>query len=233
MNESAPRWRSPSRFRKFRLLIVGGAAVAVVAAGVWALFFSTWFRVDEVRVSGVAVLSVDEVLAAAAVPPGRPLIRLDSATIAERVAALPPVDEVSVSRQWPHTVVIDVVERKPALAVPSTGGFAIYDPAGVPYQEVIAAPDGVPRLATDQPDDLAVDSVLAVLADLPASVRERLVTVRAETADSIELDLTDGVVVVWGSAEQNDRKAEVLAALMKQPGRVYIVSAPDAPAIRP
>jgi cell division protein FtsQ len=72
-----------------------------------------------------------------------------------------------------------------------------------------------------------------MLAALPETVRARLATVRAESADSIELDLTDGVVVVWGSAEQNDRKAEVLVALMKQPGRVYIVSAPEAPAIRP
>ena len=75
--------------------------------------------------------------------------------------------------------------------------------------------------------------VLAVLDELPATVRDRMATVRAETPDSIELDLADGVVIVWGSAEQSPRKAQVLLALMKQPGRVYIVSAPDAPAIRP
>ena len=75
--------------------------------------------------------------------------------------------------------------------------------------------------------------MLDVLAELPAPLLERLATVRAETPDSIELDLADGIVVVWGSAEQSARKAQVLVALMKQPGRVYIVSAPDAPAIRP
>ena len=75
--------------------------------------------------------------------------------------------------------------------------------------------------------------MIDVLAALPDPLLARLATVRAETPDSIELDLTDGIVVVWGSAEQSARKAEVLIALMKQPGRVYIVSAPDVPAIRP
>ena len=231
MSKHLLRREAAARAARVRVLVVAGGVV-LVAASVWALFFSSWFRVDDVQVRGESVLSAEEVLAAAAIRSGTPLIRLDSDGVTNRVAALPPVDVVSVTRQWPHTVVITVVERQPALSVPSDQGFAIYDHEGVAYVEVIAPPDGVPRLATDDPDDLAVQSVLDVLAELPGPLLSRLATVRAETPDAIELELADGIVVVWGSAEQSPRKAEVLTALMKQPARVYIVSAPDAPAIR-
>lgn len=228
----ALRDRASTRSFRLRALLVAGAVVVLVVAAVWALFFSSWFTVDDVEVRGVSVLSADDVLAAAAIRSGTPLVRLDGERVTDRIAALAPVDEVSVARHWPHTVVITVVERQPALAVPSDQGFTIYDHEGVAYLETIAPPDGVPRLATEDADDLAVQGVLTVLGDLPDPVATRLVTVRAETPDSIELDLTGDVVVVWGSAEEGARKADVLVALMKQPGRVYIVSAPDAPAIR-
>jgi cell division protein FtsQ len=232
MSLQALRRRTRGRSFRLRLGLIVAGVVALVVAGVWALFFSSWFAVTDVEVQGVSVLSTDDVLSAAAVRSGAPLIRLDGDVVSERVAALAPVDQVSVSRRWPHTVVISVVEREPVLAVPSDQGFALYDHEGVSYLEVIAVPDGVPTLTTEDPDDLAVQGVIETLGALPDALRTRLVTVRAETPDSIELDLTDGVVVVWGSADQSPRKAQVVVALMKQPGRVYIVSAPDAPAIR-
>jgi cell division protein FtsQ len=229
---SAPtlRRRLPARSYRLRLLLIAAGVILLVAGVTWALFFSSWFTVEKVEVTGVSVLSSDDVLGAAAIRSGAPLVRLDGVT--ERVAALLPVDDVTVARHWPHTVVITVVERKPVLAVPSDQGFAVYDHEGVKYLDAVAAPDGVPKLTTEDPDDLVVQGVIEMLGALPDAVRARLVSVRAETLDSIELDLTGDVVVVWGSADQSARKAQVLVALMKQPGRVYIVSAPDAPAIR-
>lgn len=224
-----------ARSSRRRLLLVAGSAVVLVVTAVWALFFSSWFTVTAVRVEGVTVLSAGDVLRVAAVRDGIPLIRFDGDGAEERVGALPPVEEVSVSRRWPHTVVITVVERQPALAVPSAAGFSIYDGAGVAYTEVVAAPAGVPQLnsgGSDPVESALVEDVLSVLDALPGPLLDRLVTVRAETADSIELDLADGVVVVWGSADQTPRKVEVLTALMQRPGRVYIVSAPEVPAIR-
>jgi cell division protein FtsQ len=214
------RRRVGSRSPRSRLALLVVGLVILIVAAVWALYFSSWLKVDDVNVTGLSVLSKDDVLAVAAVRTGVPLVRLDGDAVADRVAALKPVEDVSVSRSWPHTV------------VPTDDGFAILDHEGVAYQDVPAPPDGVPTLATDDADELAITGVLEMLAELPDALRARLVTIRAETADSIELDLTDGVTVVWGSAEQSARKADVLVALMKQPGSVYIVSAPDAPAIR-
>lgn len=218
-----------------RLLLVGALLLALVGAGVWALYFSSWLTVDEVSVEGTTTLSVEEVLAAADVAIGDPLVRVDTSSIAERVEGLGPVDTVDLRRAWPDTLVITVAEREPVLVVSAADGLGVYDPAGVEFLNPPTAPAGVPvlRAADSEPTPAVLAAVISVVSDLPAGLRDRLAEVVAPTPDSIQLNLSDGIVVEWGSATDNLRKVEVLAELMKQPGRVYIVSAPGVPAIRP
>ena len=210
--------------------------MALVGAGVWALYFSSWLTVDDVTVEGTTTLSTQEVLAAADVALGEPLVRVDTSSVAERVGALGPVGTVELRRAWPDTLVITVAEREPVLVVVSSAdGLGLYDPSGVEFSNPPAAPSGVPVLRTvdNEPTPAVLDAVISVVGDLPAGLRDRLAEVVAPTPDSIQLHLSDGIVVEWGSATDNVRKVEVLAELMKQPGRVYIVSAPGVPAIRP
>ena len=61
----------------------------------------------------------------------------------------------------------------------------------------------------------------------------------ASSADDVRLTLTDGRLVVWGTAEQADRKARVLRALLDQidagtlePAQTLDVSTPDAVVLR-
>lgn len=218
-----------------RLLLVGSLLVMLVGAAVWALYFSSWLVVDKVTVEGTTTLSADEVLAAADVAIGDPLVRIDTSGITERVGELGPVDSVALRRDWPDTLVLTVEEREPVLAVSSVDGFGVFDPSGVEFLNPPAAPEGVPvlRAVDGDPTPAVLDAVIRVVDDLPAGLSDRLAEVVAPTPDAIQLRLSDGIVVEWGSATENLRKVDVLAELMKQPGRVYIVSAPGVPAIRP
>jgi cell division protein FtsQ len=49
---------------------------------------------------------------------------------------------------------------------------------------------------------------------------------------SITLTLGDGRVVIWGTTDRTEEKAEKLAALLTQPGRTYDVSSPDLPTVK-
>ena len=49
------------------------------------------------------------------------------------------------------------------------------------------------------------------------------------SVDEIELVLANGRRVVWGSAEDSEAKAEVLAVLLKRPGNQIDVSVPGRP----
>jgi len=61
---------------------------------------------------------------------------------------------------------------------------------------------------------------------------ERITLLQASAVDQIQVQLSDGDTVVWGSAEQSQLKAQVLSVLLSQEASVYDVSAPHAPTTR-
>jgi cell division protein FtsQ len=77
--------------------------------------------------------------------------------------------------------------------------------------------------------DVTIRSVVTASAALPVALRSEVRSISATSPDSITLNLTSGVKVVWGSADDSGRKAEVLTVLMHRKAQVYDVSAPDLP----
>lgn len=220
--------------RRRRLRWAGG--VCVVAGLVLLVVLvrrSELLRVANVEVSGERRLTAAEVLAAAGVVEGSEMVTLDLAAVRRRLAALPEVQRAHVRRDWPRTIRIRIVERRPVAAVVEGRSFVLVDSAGVRITTVAAAPKGlaVVRLGPRAAPELVGDA-LRVMAALPADLRGRVASVQIASADGIELRTTDGDTVVWGSADQSERKAAVLAVLLRRPGSRYDVSAPDAPAYR-
>ena len=72
---------------------------------------------------------------------------------------------------------------------------------------------------------MVVSAVVPVLGD-------RITLLQASVVDRIEIQLSDGDTVVWGSAEQSQVKAQVLSVLLSQNATVYNVSAPHTPTTR-
>ena len=54
----------------------------------------------------------------------------------------------------------------------------------------------------------------------------------APSVASITPTLNDGRIVVWGTTDRTDEKADKLAALLTRPGHVYDVSSPDLPTVK-
>ncbi|MFF3456179.1 cell division protein FtsQ/DivIB [Streptomyces sp. NPDC002730] len=232
------RLRIPGR----RFLLIVAASVLFVAAGIWVLYGSDWLRVERVTTTGTEVLTPEEVLAAAAVPVGAPLISVDTDAIETRLRhKLPRIDSVDVVRSWPDGIGLNVTERKPILLIEKGAKFIEVDAKGVRFATVDKAPKAVPRLelTVEQSPSLrrfGTDRLLAeavrVRGELPGEVAAdtRVVTVRSY--DYISLELSRDRTVVWGSAEEGEAKARALTALMKaEPkARHFDVSAPTAPA---
>ena len=227
----AHRRRQQLRRRILRVA-VALVAVAVVAGGVWVIFFSQAFAATTVSVTGTSVLTADQVTAAAQVPLGTPLARLDTAAIAARVKLLKPVADVTVTRVVPNKVKIAVTERTAVYAVSSGSGFDLVDASGVPYTAVSAVPQGL-IVATINGDDARLRrDVATVVTALPQTLRDRAVLISADVADSIVIELTGGAEVIWGSAENSAQKSQVIAALLSVKARVYDVSSPSHPTTR-
>ena len=79
----------------------------------------------------------------------------------------------------------------------------------------------------------ALKEAAEVIAALPQELSLQVDHVEVETVDQISLVLKDGRTVVWGSAEESDTKAEVLATLLATvQADLYDVSVPSKPTTR-
>ncbi|WP_433208781.1 cell division protein FtsQ/DivIB [Dactylosporangium sp. CS-047395] len=209
------------------LIALGLAALLGGAAAI--VYLTPALGVEHVEVAGVSVLDPAAVRAAAAVPAGTPLPRLDPPAIERRVmAALKPARTVSVQTRYPHTLTIAVRERTAVAVVPKVGGFTLLDAEGVAFLPVDAAPPGLPtvRVAQPEPGDETTESALTVLAALSPAVRVQMVALVAESPTRLRLELTGDRTVIWGDATQNAAKVRVLERATIEPGRTLDVSAP-------
>jgi cell division protein FtsQ len=222
----AERWAR--RRHALRLAGIGAAALAPIALLAWVLLMSPLLAVRTVVVSGTTRLSPQQVRAAADVVRGTPLARVDAAAVVRRVESLRAVAEVRVTRAWPSTLKLQVIERKPVVGVVTKTGVTLVDADGVPFAAAPALPVGVVRLqvARPGPKDPTTRAALEVLAVLPQPIRARVRIVRAASPASVTLVLRDGRRVIWGGVDDTALKAQAAEALLKMPGSIYDVSRP-------
>jgi cell division protein FtsQ len=193
-------------------------------------------------VDGAGARLSAQIREAAAVVTGTPLLRVDVDAAEARVAQLPAVASVDVSRGWPGSVVITVAERIPVAVVEHDGRRTLLDAEGVLFDTITGEPpEGVLPIAVPEPGpgDPATATVLAALAALPEEVRDRVALLSATSGEDATLTLLDGTTVVWGSGSQARSKASVLTALLEQlddgtlePAGTIDVSTPDAVVLR-
>lgn len=221
----SPGGRWPNR----RLAAVAAAVVATIVLLVWTVAFSPVLGVRQVRVVGASGAAADQVRAAAHVPGGRPLVRLDTAAITARVARVPAVASAHVDTSFPSTVTITVTLRVAVGFLRVDGGYRLMDRTGTQFQTIAAEPRGLPVLAlpTGALAREAGAAVATVAAALPAAVRVKVASIQAFDPSAITVVLRDDRVIHWGSAERSADKASVLPALLTRPGRVFDVSNPD------
>jgi cell division protein FtsQ len=226
--ERAREQRQARRRQLLRRLGWGAAGVAPFVLVGWLLLASPWLVVHRVVVKGESRLTQAQVLAAVDVRVGTPLARVDTAAVAARVRRLGPVAAVSVSRGWPDTLEVAVVERQPVVAVLVGTTWELYDGGGVRLGTAAAQPAGVPRLLVTAPGpkDPSTQAALTVLQRLPRALRVLIASVRAASPEQVTLVLTDRRVVVWGGTSDAAAKAAALVPLLKLPGHVYDVSSP-------
>ena len=240
-----PRARAVRRSRLLRHLLLTSLAVVPLLVLAWLLLSSPLLRLDRVEVSGTSRTDRAQVVEAAAARIGTPLARVDTAAVRARVSALAPVQDVEVIRSWPSTLRVVVHERQPVAALrQGSDSWRLVDATGTAFATVAALPDGLVRLqsadatstpfarATGATAGPATRAALDVLTALPEALHARVSSVSAATPASVTLQLTSGRTVVWGTAGQTVRKAAVVEALLRRPGRTLDVTSPNVVVVR-
>ena len=176
----ARKRRKPARLRLALLAVLALAA----AFGLYRFLAGPHFAVRRFEVAGNARVRTEEVLAGLSAWEGRNLVGLELAPLASRLAALPWVESVTLTKRFPDGLAVRVTERK-AVALHRDGGrfwwvgesgilIAPYDPRRDRAEYVIlsgdrrALPEAVgllEDLRVGQPEYFASLSEIASLPD--------------------------------------------------------------------
>lgn len=227
--------------RRLRRLVVLALVMSTVLGGL-GVTRSPLLDVDRIAVAGGARTPAADVVGASGIANRQPMVEVDVEGAERRVEALPWIADAEVVRRWPGQVRIDVTERTAVAQVATTDGrWVLIDVDGRLLERVPAPVAGLVRftkpVSGDPGDDLG--RRLAASRTVAAAIEEPLdqrISDVGEAAGSVELRLTDGGRVLFGSAEQLPEKLRALEELIGTGPRwcpVWDVRVPSAPVLTP
>lgn len=201
----------------------------LAAVAYWLVYHSQYFVATEIKVQGNSRVPTEQISTVAALALNQPLIKMPDQDIETVIATIAEVKSVSVERGWPHTVLVNIVERQPIAVANDGATLVLVDDAGVAASGPIpAAPEGMLTVA-GAPSTTAMQAAVSVIAILP---KEWKVTgVSAPTQDSVTVHLKGDVNVTFGAGTDLDQKVKVASALIANKYKAINVSSPDAPTV--
>ncbi|MEP6842954.1 MAG: FtsQ-type POTRA domain-containing protein [Pseudolysinimonas sp.] len=191
------------------VLAVGGLVAVAV--------FSPLLALRTITVDGTSRLSAPALQKAVGGQLGTPLALLDYGQITRDLAPYQLIRSYVTEVVPPGTLLIHVVERTPVGVIQTADGFKLVDPAGVAVESGKIRTPGYPliQLGKGSIDGPGFASMAQVLLALPPAVLKQVDSITAQTHDDVTLTLTDSNQrVVWGSSDDSDAKAQVLAELI-------------------
>lgn len=218
------------------LLFLGGAL------GLWYVSTSAEFSVRRVQVEGAQALDEREVMRLAGAE-GTPIWLVDTDSIAARLGESAYVEQARVSAELPDRLVIALKERRPEVRWRAGGVNYLVDADGrvlgadqtttLTNTLVIEDRSGRAIQPNDRvaPDALRLSQLIAVR--LPAEVGMTPTGIIWDLGTGVYVTTTDGRTVVFGEADQFDRKLAILGTLLKDgTGFTYLDLRPATPFYR-
>jgi len=191
------------------VLAVGGLVAVAV--------FSPLLALRTITVDGTSRLNAATLEKAVDAQLGTPLALLDYGRITRDLAPFSLIRSYATEIVPPDTLVIHVVERTPIGVIQGVDSFDLVDPAGVTVETSKTRPAGYPliQLGSGRVNGPGYASMAQVLLALPPAVLTKVDTITAQTHDDVTLTLSgSNQRVVWGSSDDSDAKARVLADLI-------------------
>ena len=190
-------------------LAIAGCALLAAAAPWWGpgvLSKLAFFRVRAVEVDGAHFLAASEIVAAMRVDT-TVSVWDDVRPITARVRALQEIQEASITRKLPGTLVVRVTEKAPVALIPATGDLRVYDGSGS------ALPIDPARIDMDLPivnrPDRQVLRLLETIRSQTPGLFARISDVRRLASGELVMRMPDVVVRAPANVDAQ-RLAEVM-----------------------
>jgi cell division protein FtsQ len=225
----------PPRLRRRLLLLL--AASAVLGAG-----YQFWLRdsplvaVERVSVTGLTTKDAPRLRATlAAAARTMTTLHVEHGDLERAIAAYPVVRALEVRVDFPHKLVIHVVEHRAAAlvgGVPVAGDGTIL--RGLPVEGRLPTIDPAGPMAGNRLKDPAALHAARVAGGAPAALRSRLEHVDMRSDEGIVVEIRDGPELIFGDATRVRAKWVAATRVLADPdaaGASYIdVRLPGRPA---
>lgn len=109
---------------------------AVLIYGTNFVLSSPYLQTSEITVRGCKELTEKDVLALAAVEPSQNLLVVKVEDVEKRIKGNPWIKQVSVGREYPDRVVIEIRERQPVALLKQDTAFYLLDMEGVMFKKL-------------------------------------------------------------------------------------------------
>lgn len=203
-------------------IVAGILAVLVLAAA--AVWLFPVFKVSSFEVQGNSHVDAAQVEESSGVAVGENLVRVDARAAASGVAQLPWVKSATVSRAFPSTLYIEVIEYE---AVAFREGNLLIDAEGKEFT-TDTPPEGTVEIAgSAEPGSQEMRDAVDVLAALPQNLRAQVKSLEVKNAYSMTFHLKDERTVFWGASEDNANKALAFETVLKMEGQSWNISNPE------
>jgi len=237
------RKKDNKRKKSLRLQFV--IVASLVGFVVFVLAISPLFEVRRIIVVGTINLTDDEILATSGLNVGQNIFSFSARNTASRIAEIPFVRSVTISRQFPDNLTINVTERIAiaSVRVGNTGTYLIIDDSGMVLSAGLARP-GLLVVTGIEPTHFAVGNYLAV--DNPAVFNNILYLTRVFrrydfSPDAMDFSNPADIVlhkwpldILFGPVADADRKVQYIQAIIEQfpvteRGYIYIRDVNSSP----
>jgi cell division protein FtsQ len=230
----------PGPWLRLRLLILALVCLLLAAGYQFWLRDSPLVAVDDVQVRGLTTKDSERVRAALT-SAGQTMttLNVDRELLEETVAHYPIVDRLEVSTDFPHGLVIRVVEHHPAAVVelggnrvPVAGDGTIL--RGMPVEGRLPVIDAEASARGERLSGSAAVHAVHVAGAAPAVLRSRLEAIAVRKEDGIVVSLHEGPELIFGDATRAHAKWVAASRVLADPeaeGATYIdVRLPGRPA---
>ena len=193
-----------------------GMGAAAVEADFEGLLGDAGFAVRKITLSGQERTSADAAYSALAIAPGDPIFAVRPALARARLLMLPWVADAEVRRQFPDSISVRLIEKRPFALWQSAGSVWVVERSGavITNADRSAFPH-LPLLLGEGAPDVAAPVIDALIKETAVSARLQAIERIGERRWDLHLS---GGVVVRLPEEQWERQVSELEMLIVQKG---------------
>ena len=191
------------------------------------------FRVKTIQIVGVDESLYDHVAVLSGISRGESMFALKENRVRMNLSADPYLEYISMTREYPSTVVIEMRQRAAAGAIAYSGIYLLVDDEGLILETTPSLPPGMPsvtsvkvssanigtKLASTQSDQIRI--VLEIISSLESQDDLSLVRqIDVDERESLYLVTFSGVKVVLGDESRLSDKVAWMRASLEEMARL-------------